>query len=109
MIKIYLILQGIGLSAMWALMLSFLDQYIDITERIGSILIFSVGVISTSSPLIIGPFIQSHPMILIYFSSGCIAISVLTYILMLFLINKSLNIIHLRQKLDINSNRREIE
>ena len=93
---------------MWALMLSFIDQYIIITEKIGSILIFSVGVIGGTSPIIIGSYIQNYPMILVYFNSACIAISVITYIMMLYLIYKSLNKIYLQQRLDINKNSVEI-
>ena len=89
---------------MWALMLSFIDQYLVITEKIGSILIFSVGVISTTSPIVIGPFIQSQPMVLIYFSSLLIAISVFSYIAMLYLILNSLEKLK-SNKLDINRNK----
>lgn len=89
---------------MWALMLSFLDQYIEVTERIGSILIFSVGIVSSTSPLVIGPFIQSQPMILMYYNSVLIAISVFAYIAMLYLILNSLKLMQEKRSLDKNQN-----
>ncbi|XP_054163362.1 sodium-dependent glucose transporter 1-like, partial [Oppia nitens] len=94
LIAIYVgnILIGFGLSAMWALMYSFMDQYIVITERISSILIFAVGILSATSPLLLGPYIQDEPIVLVYFSAACIAISVLSYITILYLIYNSLDL-----------------
>ncbi|CAG2100448.1 unnamed protein product [Medioppia subpectinata] len=59
--------RGLGLSAMWALMLSFIDQYIVITEQIGSVLIFTVGVMSAATPILIGAYIETEPMILVIY------------------------------------------
>lgn len=81
---------GFGFSAMFPAIFAFIRQYIEMTDRIGTILTFSGGFFNLFSPFILGAFIEKFSVIFIIFELTYLLICSLLFCVILYVINNSL-------------------
>jgi len=80
---------GFGFSAMFPAIYSFLRQYIQMTDRIGTILTFSSGSLNLFSPFILGTFIEKHSIAFVIVEMTYLLISSFLFCIILYIIRKT--------------------
>ncbi len=78
-----------GFSSVFPAMFSFISQYLIITDRIGTILIFSSASITMFAPFVLGPYIEKFSPIYVISIATNISISILLFIIILYIIRKT--------------------
>ncbi|UXI14491.1 uncharacterized protein NH340_JMT00434 [Sarcoptes scabiei] len=73
-------IQGFGFSAMWPTIISFTEYHMKLTDRISSLLFFFAGLMTIFTPMIIGPFLETWPLVLFLFEATYLTISVLLFV-----------------------------
>ncbi|KAI2805923.1 hypothetical protein BLOT_004933 [Blomia tropicalis] len=76
------VILGYGFSAMWPAILAFTDRYFRLSNRVGSLLFFFAGVFSLFTPFIVGPFLESNPLVLYAFEGFYILVSIILFIIL---------------------------
>lgn len=66
---------GYAFSACIPSINAFINEYFKLTNQVSALYSFASGIAAMATPLIIGPFLQDHPQILIYFLGVLIFIS----------------------------------
>lgn len=79
-------LLGFGFSAMWPAILGFTQRHLRLSNKAGSVLFFSAGVMSLFTPLIVGHFINTYPLVLFLFELIYLAVAVLCYAVIKFIL-----------------------
>ena len=67
---------------MWPAILAFTDRYFRLSNRVGSLLFFFAGVFSLFTPFIVGPFLESNPLVLYAFEGFYILVSIILFIIL---------------------------
>jgi len=78
-----------GFSSVFPAIFSFISRYLIITDRIGTILVFSSTSITIFAPLVLGPYIEKFSPIYIITIVTNISISILLFIIILYIIRKT--------------------
>ncbi len=78
-----------GFSPVNPAIFSFISRYLIITDRIGTILVFSSTSITIFAPLVLGPYIEKFSPIYIITIVTNISISILLFIIILYIIRKT--------------------
>lgn len=85
MVYVATVIIGLGFSAMWPAILAFTDRHLKLTDRVGTILFCTAGVVSLFTPTTIGPFLDKtsrvfNPLMLFAFEMVYIGISFVVYV-----------------------------
>lgn len=80
---------GFGFSALFPCIFAYMSKYIEISNRIGTIIWFTCGVVNFVPPLILGSYIENNPIVFVSIELFYLLICSLTFILILILIKKS--------------------
>jgi fucose permease len=80
--------KGFGFSAMWPAIFAFAEEYIKLTNVIGTIFCFASGIFPIISPFVLGD-IQDHPIVFIFVEIFYLSLSLLLFIIMLFIAKRS--------------------
>jgi hypothetical protein len=78
-----------GFSSVFPAIISFISQYLMITDRIGTILVFSSTSITMFAPLVLGTYIEKFSPIYVISIVTNISISILLFIIILYIIRKT--------------------
>ena len=82
-------MKGFGFSAMWPAILAFGDQYIKMTNKIGTIFYLSSGVTNIATSFILGPYIETNPIIFILLEVFYFIASLSLFIISLYYVKRS--------------------
>ena len=85
------IILGFGFSAVFPAVLSYFKQYMDITNKLGTILIFSSESMATFTPYILGTFIEMYSIIFIIVEVFYFVLGLIIFLIIVHLINKTKN------------------
>ena len=80
---------GFGFSVLFPGIFAYMSKYIHISNRIGTIIWFTCGVVNFVPPLILGSYIENNPMVFILIEVTYLLICSLTFVLILVLIKRS--------------------
>ena len=70
---------GIGMAPIYASSMLWMDQFMTVTNKIGGLMTVAAGVGADAFPLILGQFIGTFPMLLMYMQVGLIYFCVLLF------------------------------
>lgn len=73
---------GYGMSAMTAGLTAFSNDHLRLSNRVASMYSFTSGTVSMAIPLVIGHFLESQPIMLLYLAASFIAISLILFVLL---------------------------
>lgn len=104
------VILGIGYASFWPSFFAFLSQFINISDRVGTAMIFAVGgtlviqlikqvqftidlklFFQAIIPIIMGSIIETNPIVLVYFSFFTLFISCTTFIIIFIIVGKDVN------------------
>jgi MFS family permease len=89
---------GFGFGPLFAASFSFIGHYIEITDRIGTIFLFSSSIVYLFLPFILGTFIEKHSIVFLLSIAINVIISIFVFALILYIIRKTkkshMNCIH---------------
>jgi hypothetical protein len=83
------IIIGYGLGPLYAAIFALIGHYIDVTDRIGTIFIFSSGSIYLFLPFILGTFIEKHSIVFVLSLAINLIISTFVFALIVYTIRKT--------------------
>lgn len=83
------VILGFGFSAVFPAILAYFKQYIDISNKLGTILMFSSETMVSVTPYILGTFIERYSIIFIFIEIFYFALGVVIFILIIHLIKKT--------------------
>ena len=75
-------LLGYGMSAMIAGLTAFSNRHLTLSNRVASLFSFTSGTVSMAIPVLIGQFLETAPIMLLYLAAGFIALSLVLFVLM---------------------------
>lgn len=75
-------LLGYGMSAMIAGLTAFSNRHLTLSNRVASLFSFTSGTVSMAIPVLIGQFLETAPIMLLYLAGGFIALSLVLFVLM---------------------------
>ena len=78
---IFTAFMGIGMAPIYASSMLWMDQFMTITNKIGGLMTVAAGVGADAFPLLLGQFIASFPMLLMYMQVGLIYFCILLFAL----------------------------
>lgn len=103
------VILGIGYASFWPSFFAFLSQFINVSDHIGTAMIFAVGgtlviqlikqvqfiidlnlFFQAIIPIIMGSIIETNPVILVYFSFFTLFVSCTTFVIIFVIIRKDL-------------------
>ncbi len=78
-----------GFSSIFPSIFSFISQYLIITDRIGTTLIFSSSVLNLFTPFILGTYIEKYSVIFVVSMLLNLTISIAIFVIILYIIRKT--------------------
>ena len=78
-LNIFTAFMGIGMASIYASSMLWMDQYMTVTNKIGSLMTISASIGADSFPLFLGQFIDTFPMILMYMQVGVVYACILLF------------------------------
>ena len=99
------IIFGLGLSPIYASIYHMVEEVTPVTNLMGVLFIFMSGLTSSLAPIILGIYIESQPLIMVYFNLICVVLSIVLIIVIHVLIRRCItNSSHRTQTTAINNN-----
>lgn len=86
MIWLGTVLIGIGFSASYPSIFAYLEQYLEMTNKKGTVFVFSCGLLGIISPLIVGNYIENQSIILMYVCLINTSVSICSFIVIHFIV-----------------------
>jgi MFS family permease len=80
---------GIGFGPLFAAIFAFIGNYIEMTDKIGTIFTLSSGIVYVFLPFILGTFIEKHSFVFILSIAINLIISIFVFALILYTIRKT--------------------
>ncbi|RWS29144.1 sodium-dependent glucose transporter 1-like protein [Leptotrombidium deliense] len=74
------ILMGVGFSSIYPSIYAFVEQYIDVTNFIGSLFAFASGVTAIIYPPVIGEYIERNPLVVLYLNVMSISLTLFAFV-----------------------------
>ena len=78
-LNIFTAFMGIGMASIYASSMLWMDQYMTVTNKIGSLMTISASIGADSFPLFLGQLIDTFPMILMYMQVGVVYACILLF------------------------------
>ena len=85
-------LMGVGMASIFASAFLWLEQHVLVTNQIGSLMIISAEIGADLFPIVVGQFISSFPMLLMYLQLAVVFICIKLFVLSYYLGRKLGNI-----------------
>ena len=79
LLAIFSAFMGVGMAPIYASSMLWLDQFMTVTNKIGSLMTIAASIGADSFPLILGQFISTFPMLLMYMQIGVIYSCILLF------------------------------
>lgn len=79
---------GIGCSALMQTLFAFVGQYIQMTDRIGTILIVVLGAFNIAPPYVLGLFIKDYSIVFVLFEFITISVCIVLFVISMIFIWK---------------------
>ncbi|CAG7727659.1 unnamed protein product [Allacma fusca] len=78
------VLLGLGYSTIFPCVYDYIEKYLTVTNFIGTVFIVSGGGVAGLYPFILGPFVETHPLVLTYLVFLSIAVCIVSFGLIYF-------------------------
>lgn len=82
MIWVGVVFIGAGDSIIYPCVYSFLEERIDVTNKLTGLLMFTSSIATTVYPLIMGTYIESYPLVFLYVNNFSIAAVIILFIIL---------------------------
>ena len=82
------IIVGFGCSALWSTYFSLAEQYIKLTDKITSVLLFTSQLFPVITPFFIGPLIEEYPQTFLYLEFNSLVVIIILFITIQLIIRK---------------------
>ncbi|XP_054166886.1 uncharacterized protein LOC128964326 [Oppia nitens] len=89
MVQMANIVLGFGFSALFPSMFAYIKQYIEISNSIGTVLMFSSEIVVSFTPYILATFIERYAIIFIIIESLYLMISIVIFLVIIYLIRRT--------------------
>ena len=76
---IFTAFMGIGMAPIYASSMLWMDQFMTVTNKVGGLMTVAAAVGADAFPLILGQFVESYPMLLMYMQVGLIYFCVVLF------------------------------
>ncbi|XP_054156879.1 major facilitator superfamily domain-containing protein 4A-like [Oppia nitens] len=83
---------GFGLGPIFANIYQLIESITPVTNLVGALFIFTIGVYMTITSLLLGAYVEQCPMIFIYMILFCCVVPLILFIIIHVLINKVINV-----------------
>ena len=80
------VLIGIGFSASYPSIFAYLEQYLEMTNKKGTIFVFSCGLLAIINPLVVGNYIEDQSIVLMYLCLVNTSVSICSFIAIHFIV-----------------------
>ena len=76
---IFTAFMGIGMAPIYASSMLWMDQFMTVTNKVGGLMTVAAAVGANAFPLILGQFLESYPMLLMYMQVGLVYFCVVLF------------------------------
>ncbi len=80
---------GIGIATFWSATFAHIEHYFEITDRVGTIYVSTLGLLLIATQFIEGPLIDKHPIVVLYYCAITLIISLICFLLVRFIVWKT--------------------
>ena len=82
---------GLGLGPIYPAIYQMIESITPVTNLIGSLFIFTIGLLQVICPIIFGHYLTTLPMILIYINFTFICLAFILFLIIYFIIKFDIN------------------